>query len=132
MRIFGNFGLIAAIFLGLSPPASSNDFTTFFLRYWTVSARIEAYRMDLYREYSECSKTAIERAVSMSEAEACADLYLRLKLSFLPGSEYNRFKTLSAATRAYAHEKAYAAYRAWLHRHVSGYQPTIAGWRAAN
>ena len=96
MAKVGNIGLTATVPVALALPAAANDFTTYIYRYWTLSAKMEAHRMDLYRAYSDCSKTAKERVISVSEAEACADLYLRLKLTFLPGANTDRFRTLSA------------------------------------
>ena len=107
-----------AMLIGLAVPVSANELGVCNLRDWTVSKNVEDKRKALYEAYSDCSQTANERELSRSEAKACTELYTRLKLTFLPGSSYERFQHLSAATRAYGNEQAYAAYRAWLHRNT--------------
>lgn len=102
-----------------SAPVAANEAPEFDFRNWTVSEDIEKYRMELHKLYSECSRTAIQREMSLHEATICAEVYTRLKLSFIPGSDYDRYKTLSPKTRAIGNAKGYTAYRAWLHRHVT-------------
>ena len=118
MNAFASVVVLVALF-GLATSANASDLDGYNkLRDWTMSKEIEDKRKQLYRAYSTCSQTATQREMSISEAELCAEIYTRLKLTFLPGSNYERFRRLSAATRAHGNEKAYAAYRAWLHRNI--------------
>lgn len=85
---------------------------------WASGADLESQRLELYRQHMSCTTSATERMLSSDEAAACSRAFLGLKLSFLPGSDIERFRTLSPAARASGNAKGYDAYRAWLHRQV--------------
>ncbi len=46
-------------------------------------------------------------------ARLCSDIYLRLKLSFLPGLGIEEFRALDAETRRHANAAGYAAFLRW-------------------
>ena len=118
MNAFASVAVLVALF-GVATSAAASDLEGYNkLRNWTLSKDIEDKRRQLHRAYSVCSQTATLREMSISEAEMCAEVYTRLKLTFLRGSDLQRFRRLSPATRADGNEKAYAAYRAWLHRNI--------------
>lgn len=85
---------------------------------WASSVDLEKERLVLYRQYAQCTSAAAERMLNSEDAAACSRVFLRLKLSFLPGSDIDRFESLSPATRAIGNAKGYSAYRAWLHRRI--------------
>lgn len=117
MIYLGKSILVSAL-IGLAFPVTAGDSSGDLLRNWTMSEEVEDRRWALYKAYSACSQEASQRAISIHEAEACAELYMRLKLTFLRGSDYERYLGLSPATRAMANDKSYAAYIAWLHRNA--------------
>jgi hypothetical protein len=64
--------------------------------------------------YIRCSDVAAERLLSFEEAQICGLTFLRIKLSFLPDVDIERYRGMSAAQKAEANRRGYAAYRAWL------------------
>lgn len=107
---------IAALFISLPIAGFSqtDDDTT-----WTNSVEMEDYRMSLYRAHRECASSAVAMMLSYDVVKACSENFLKLKLSFLRGATLERYLRASPPTRAVANEKGYAAYRAWLHRHIA-------------
>lgn len=75
--------------------------------------------MAVWRIYSDCSAEATRRRLTNDEALACLDAYLRVKLSFLPGMDIERFLKLAPDARWEVNRRAYAAYVAWK----AGLQP---------
>lgn len=110
---------VSLVLIANADTAVASERDSFDMRNWTASADVETKRWLLYRRHVQCSDAASERMLSVDEAAVCVDTYLMLKLTFLPGADAVRFRTLSPATRALAHQKAYAAYRAWRHRQLS-------------
>ena len=115
MRITGSIGLLA-LFIALQTPARAEDEMAYHMREWTLSEPVETERRALHAIYLDCSAEAVQGFLGGMEAMACAEVFMRLKLTFLPGSTYESYVTRSAATRALANSKGYAAYRAWLIR----------------
>ena len=81
--------------------------------------KLEETRRILYRKHMDCASQATERLMSPGAASDCADIYLRLKLTFLPGVEAEGFKTFSPETRARINRITYMAYRSWLQQHLA-------------
>lgn len=67
----------------------------------------------LLSSYETCSDAAAERLLSFSEATHCSEIYLHLKLSFLPDVEYEDFKSLPPEERWRIQQRGYAAFVAW-------------------
>ncbi|MCG6883334.1 MAG: hypothetical protein LJE62_06225 [Silicimonas sp.] len=108
----------------LQAPAESRP--DFDMKNWTVGQDIEGYRAALFAAHQLCSQAAVERPLSGGEIQACGDVYLDLKLSFLQGVTRERYLAMRPKTRAMANDKGYAAYRAWLHRQLTGPVETLA------
>jgi hypothetical protein len=68
---------------------------------------------DMLATYTECSKEAEVRLLSLSEATLCSGTYLLLKLSFLPDVEFEEFKLLAPIERWEIQQRGYAAFQAW-------------------
>ena len=100
----------------LHAPASAQDDGAYHMRDWTLSDGVEAERRALHARYLDCSAHAAEGFLGGLEAMTCAETFMRLKLTFLPGATYESFITRSPQSRALANAKGYAAYRAWLIR----------------
>lgn len=69
--------------------------------------------MEVMETYTTCSAEAEHRLLSHSEAQLCLDAYLRLKLSFVPGMDMDRFRRLSIEERWKVNQQGYGAYVAW-------------------
>ena len=81
--------------------------------------KLEETRRILFRKHMDCASQATERLMSPGAASDCADIYLRLKLTFLPGVDAEGFKTFSPETRARINRITYVAYRSWLQRQLA-------------
>lgn len=67
----------------------------------------------LLAEYRVCSDLAETHVLSLPYARHCADVYLALKLSFLPDVDPEVYWELSIEQRRAAQKSGYAAYRRW-------------------
>ena len=67
----------------------------------------------LLAEFLACSDLAEAHVLSPSYARQCADVYLALKLSFLPDFDPAVYSTLSIEERWAAQKSGYAAFRHW-------------------
>ena len=70
----------------------------------------------LWAEYQACSASAAVRVLGAAEAQACAQSYLLLKLSLLPGVDLEMFRSLRLAERHRVQQEGYAAYLDWRAR----------------
>lgn len=109
--------LVASLLLGSAVSAETAD--PFRLPPGATAEQTEAARRALYRVHMTCTAAANDHLLNPAEARVCAEAFLRLKLTFLPASDIERFETLSPSARAYANRAGYDAYRAWLHRHTA-------------
>ena len=116
--IMKNLLLVGLVPVVLAGAAVAEDANAFRIPDWASAVDLEKERLELYRQHMQCTSAAVERMLNSDEAAACSRVFLKLKLSFLPGSDISRFETLSPATRAMGNEKGYNAYRAWLHRRI--------------
>lgn len=71
-------------------------------------------RRALYVEYVRCSSQAVAQMLSAIESRDCSNIFMRLKLTFLPDFDFEKFKALPPRSRAEINRKGYAAYRDWL------------------
>ena len=72
--------------------------------------------MDLLAAYERCSQDAAVRLLSLGEATQCSEIYLHLKLSFLPDKDVATFQSLPAEDRWQIQKRGYAALVAWRGR----------------
>ncbi|WP_112324006.1 hypothetical protein [Oceanibium sediminis] len=115
--------LAVALCAGLAPLPCGAEAALFGPRpHWEQTEQMQQYRERLYAAHLACCEGAKLQLMGLGEARACGDIYLRLKLSFLNGVTPERYVTMHAATRAVAHDKGYAAYRAWVHRQTAARQ----------
>ena len=77
----------------------------------------------LVAAYLRCSDAASQRMLNRQEAEECATMYLRLKLSFLPDVTLKSFRELSAPQRADANRRGYRRYLTWKQQEKSRVGP---------
>ena len=68
---------------------------------------------ELLATYQSCSRSAEDRVLSPAEARHCSEIYLRLKLSFLPNVNPDVFQSLSVKERWEIQQRGYDALRAW-------------------
>ena len=68
---------------------------------------------ELLIEYQACSDLAEVHVLSPSRARQCADVYLALKLSFLPDVDIAAYWALPIEQRWVAQKSGYAAFRQW-------------------
>ena len=87
--------------------------------HFTDREALDIYRSVLFDEYLLCSENATKQILSRNEVEACSDLYLAIKLSFLDGVTMDRYFDMPPKTKAVANDKGYASFRAWVHRLVT-------------
>ena len=113
-----NLLLVGLVPVVLAGAAVAEDTNAFRIPDWASTGDLEKERLGLYRQHMQCMSAATERMLNSDEAAACSRVFLSLKLSFLPGSDIERFGALSPAARAMGNVKGYNAYRAWLHRRV--------------
>ena len=117
-RSFKHFTVM--IFLLGPSHLQADELPDFDFKNWTTGEQLESYRTNLYSTHLLCSSAAMERQLTGDEVQMCGEVYLELKLSFLNGVTSERYRHMSAKTRATAHDMGYAAYRAWLHRQIAG------------
>ena len=107
---------LALLTLLSGPPAIAQDDTRIHMQDLTLEPAIEAERRTLHAAYQECAAAALTEFLGAADAALCSEIFLRLKLTFLPGTTLETFLTRSAATRAKGNQMGYAAYLAWLVR----------------
>jgi hypothetical protein len=66
------------------------------------------------RHYFDCSKVATMRLLSLDEATGCARVFMRIKLSFVPGVGLNDFDRLPLQEKAAVNLVGYRRYVEWL------------------
>jgi hypothetical protein len=81
---------------------------------------IEAFRHMLFRRHVVCNDAALRGEMPHVLARACAQNFLALKLSFVPGATLERFGGLQPEERAQVNAAGYAGFRAWLSSQVTG------------
>lgn len=66
------------------------------------------------RFYLVCARLSDERLLSFGEAATCSQVFMRIKLSFLPGVTLEEFQHMPPKTKSAANIEGYLKYRAWL------------------
>lgn len=82
---------------------------------------------ELLAEYRVCSDLAEEYVLSADYARHCSNVYLALKLSFLPDVDLAVYSELSMEERLTAQKSGYAAYRQWTEANMSIVQSDESG-----
>jgi hypothetical protein len=65
------------------------------------------------RVYLECSRIADERLLAFDEAGICSRVFLRIKLSFVPGMTLDAFDQLSPEKKSAVNTLGYLRYLDW-------------------
>lgn len=78
-------------------------------------AQLDRVRESLFRAHLFCRRASEARHLTGDEVDACANVFLRLKLSFLEGVSPERYTEMKPSLRATANRKGYDAFRAWQH-----------------
>lgn len=107
-----------AIVLVAPVRGTAEELADFDFKTRTTGEELEIYRTDLYSIHQACAAAALQRPMSIKEAELCGEVFLELKLTFLNGVTRERYRAMPARTWVKAHDMSYAAYRACLHRQI--------------
>jgi hypothetical protein len=65
------------------------------------------------RKYRDCSEVAMKRLLSLDEATACARVFMKIKLSFVPGVGLQAYDRLPPKEKAAVNSSGYMRYMEW-------------------
>lgn len=69
--------------------------------------------------FRACERVAETRILDPHEASDCSIVFQRIKLSFVPGIDFEEFVTLSASDRVMINHRGYRSYLAWSQANAS-------------
>ena len=88
--------------------------------HWDEAEGVDAFRKALFRSHQACSRNAQLQVPSASDAAFCSEVFLFLKLSFLPNTDPDGYRDLTPHARAVANREGYQAYMDWVRRNIAG------------